>query len=455
MKRFLGRLDDQPMPEGEKRPEKGKAGTQEKRERRPRIVPTVSARLDSGEVVELVYKPRERQTRFLVWKDGDVREKRRLRHLDDRLLVPFSPENNLLSRGVVLFPEEASGYESESALIEEVRGFIHRYVDLSELFEEISTYYVLFTWIYDDFNELAYLRVRGDYGTGKSRFLLTVGSLCYKPIFAGTATVSPLFRILDSVRGTLVIDEGDFRLSDEKAEIIKILNNGNARGFPVLRSEQDPRTKEFNPRAFEVFGPKLIATRGYFEDRALESRTITEELRGGPVRADIPLNLPHCFHKEARMLRDKLLVYRFRKLGRTRDLAAVVDRTLEPRLNQVFAPLASTIAASETRERLRELARRAGEELSSERSLAVEAQVLEVVKTLRDAGEPLALQTIARRFQAEHGAEYQRPITPRWIGFVLRQKLGLSPRKSHGTFIVPLADDPALARLFDRYGLNE
>ena len=54
-----------------------------------------------------------------------------------------------------------------------------------------------------------------------------MGSLCYKPIFAsGASTVSPLFRILDSFRGTLIIDEDDFRFSDEKAEVVKILNNG-------------------------------------------------------------------------------------------------------------------------------------------------------------------------------------------------------------------------------------
>ena len=37
------------------------------------------------------------------------------------------------------------------------------------------------------------------------------------------------------MRGTLIVDEGDFRFSDEKAELVKILNNGNGRGFPVLR----------------------------------------------------------------------------------------------------------------------------------------------------------------------------------------------------------------------------
>jgi hypothetical protein len=66
----------------------------------------------------------------------------------------------------------------------EIRSFIHRNVDVSPLYEEIASYYVLFSWVYDGFNELPYLRVRGDPGSGKTRFLLTVGSLCYKPIFA-------------------------------------------------------------------------------------------------------------------------------------------------------------------------------------------------------------------------------------------------------------------------------
>jgi hypothetical protein len=217
-----------------------------------------------------------------------------------------------LAHEVVLLPSEPEEYGSEDALLPEIESFIHRYVDVSPLFEKIACYYVLLTWVYDDFNELPYLRLRGEPGSGKTRFLLTVGSLCYKPIFAsGASTVSPLFRILDSFRGTLVIDEGDFRLSDERAEIVKILNNGNAKGFPVLRSEATRNRGEFNPRAYEVYGPKLIATRGYFEDRALESRCLTEETGQGTLRDDIPISLPPEHKEEALRLRNKKQVAAF------------------------------------------------------------------------------------------------------------------------------------------------
>lgn len=73
----------------------------------------------------------------------------------------------------------------------------------------------------------------------------------------------------------MVLDEADFRFSDEKAELVKILNNGNVKGFPVLRTSISNK-HEYDPRAFNVYGPKIIAMRHSFEDEALESRFITE-----------------------------------------------------------------------------------------------------------------------------------------------------------------------------------
>lgn len=260
--------------------------------------PTASAILADGSLAEMVYRPEENRTTFCVSKDASLRYEPNLLAGGQRL-VPYSPGNNLLRNEVVLFPSEAAEYESEQKLVEEIQSFIHCYVDVSPLFEQIASYYVLFSWVYDAFNELPYLRLRGDAGSGKTRFLLTVGSLCYKPIFAsGVSTVSPLFRILDSMRGTLIVDEGDFRFSDEKAELVKILNNGNGSGFPVLRSES-VSGREFSPKAYSVFGPKLIATRGYFQDRALESRCLTEEMGGRKLREDVPINLGNEYVAEA------------------------------------------------------------------------------------------------------------------------------------------------------------
>ncbi|MCH8239923.1 MAG: hypothetical protein IIB62_07710, partial [Proteobacteria bacterium] len=247
---------------------------------------------------------------------------------------------------------------SQNELVEDVRAYIHRYVDVSEEFERTAAYYVLFTWIFDSFNELPYLRLQGNYGSGKTRFLQTAGSLCYRPIFAsGASTVSPIFHLLDSVGGTLIIDEADFRFSDEKAEMTKILNSGNIAGMPVLRAEMR-RQREFDPRVFNVFGPKIIAMRGEFEDAGLESRFITERTGGRKLREDIPINLPLSYRHEALALRNKLLMFRFRNWGRYAPDESLVDRSIEPRLNQMFAPLLSIVEDRQARSALRETMRK-------------------------------------------------------------------------------------------------
>lgn len=415
--------------------------------------PIVSAVLQDGSIVEMVYRPDERRTVLCVAANDTWRYERSLT-VDGEKVVPYSPQNNLLTSGVVLFPSEPKEYEAEETLLLEIQSFIHRYVDVSPTFEKLASYYGLLTWVYDAFNELPYLRLRGDPGSGKTRFLLTVGSICYKPIFAsGASTVSPLFRMLDAMRGTLLIDEADFRLSDERAEVVKILNNGNARGFPVLRSEV-LRTGEINPRAYWVFGPKLVATRGPFQDRALESRCLTEQLGQMRLRDDVPITLPPEHKDEALHLRNKLLLFRFRSLHSCRYPDEVLDREIEPRLSQVFAPLFAIIRDPQVREEFRDLARAYDRDLIAERGVEVQAQVLEVIRDLWAATDGrVSVKDITSWFMDRYGEEYDRRITTRWVGSVIRTKLHLKTQKSHGVYVIPLTQGPALKRLYEKYGI--
>jgi hypothetical protein len=239
----------------------------QKSDRDRRIIPTVSDAFEDGTIIELVHEPRQRQTLLAQFNGGRWTLLRHMNVGADLRLIPFSPENNLIKNNVVLLPSEPRMYGSEAELISDIQSFIRRYVDFSPIFEKVATHYVILSWLYDAFNEVPYLRLRGDYGSGKTRALLTIGSLCYKGFFAsGASTVSPLFHTLNAFRGTLLFDEADFRFRDERAEIVKILNNGNVRGLPVLRTMMNTQ-REFNPQAFHVFGPKIVATRGSYETR--------------------------------------------------------------------------------------------------------------------------------------------------------------------------------------------
>src|SRR5262249_6212230 len=421
-----------------------------------RPVPTVSAVFDDGAILEMVYRPQEKRTAFVLWKDGEWKFEPSLSVDPFRRLVPYSSNNNLIKNEVVLLPSEPEEYGSEESLLGEIQSFIHRYVDLSPLFQEIASYYVLFSWVHDGFNELPYLRVRGDPGSGKTRCLLTIGSLCYKPIFAsGASTVSPIFRILDSFHGTLIVDEGDFRFSDEKAEVVKILNNGNVKGFPVLRSESYG-TKEFNPRAYHVFGPKLVATRGFFDDKALESRFLTEEMGQYRLRNDVPINLSGSYKEEALYIRNKLLLFRFRNLNKRTPAESLVDRTIEPRLNQIFVPLLSIIKDTKAIEDLRELARRYNREMIADRGTEMEAQILEVVRDISDSPYPvrITVKDIASWFADRHGSDYDKKVTSKWIGSVIRKKLNLKTQKTRDGYIIPSSELAKLERLYEKYGVT-
>jgi hypothetical protein len=152
--------------------------------KQPRSFPTASAVLPDLGLLEMVHDPVKNRTGFVLYQAGEWRLEPEITVAPYKRLVPYSPDNNLIKNEVVLFPSEPEEYFSEEQLVQEVQRFIHRYVDVSPLYEKIASYYVLLSWVYDSFNELPYLRLRGDPGSGKTRFLLTVGALCYKPMFA-------------------------------------------------------------------------------------------------------------------------------------------------------------------------------------------------------------------------------------------------------------------------------
>jgi hypothetical protein len=407
-------------------------------------------------MVEMVYRPEERRTCFVMYSAGRWTVQDAIDLDADARLVPFSPQNNLVKNRAVLLPSEPCVYGSEERLLADIRRFIHRHVDFNAAFEKVATYYVLLTWLYDAFNELPYLRLRGDYGSGKTRALLTIGSICYKGFFAsGASTVSPIFHTLNAFRGTLILDEADFRFSDERAEIVKILNNGNVSGLPVLRTTIN-RQREFNPQAFQVFGPKIVASRGSYDDKGLESRFLTEEMGSRQLRPDIPINLPESFKDEAKTLRNKLLLYRFHRRMHVKLDDSLADPSLEPRLNQILLPLMSVVNDEKLRADVLSLAQDAQQTLVAERGFLVEAQVLEILAELMASSTHpvVSVGNIAFGLIERYGSEYDRPITNRWIGSILRKRLNIKTYKSHGIYVVPTNERSKVELLCGRYGLS-
>lgn len=402
--------------------------------------PTISRVLADGTLVELLYRRAAGTTALAVARpDGGVEVVSDLTLPDGERLVPYAPTNNLIATGCILLPSEVGEVTTQAELLADIRDYLHRYVDLPDLFEAIAAHYVLLSWVYDAFNELPYLRFRGDFGTGKTRALIAIGSICYKPFFAsGASTVSPIFHVLEAFRGTLVLDEADFRFSDATASLTKILNNGNVEGMPVLRTMANAQ-RELNPKAYRVFGPKLLGMRGRFSDVALESRFITHDTGGRTLRPDIPVQLPSDLRREAQGLRNKLLAWRLQRRDRVGPSVERLPAELSPRTRQVALPLFALMEDAELRTQFTAALGDHDLDLQATRTPDVTAHLLAAVLATFEASTSGAapVADIAQRFNALAVGDLGRPMSNRWVGGLLRSRLGVSTVKTGGVYVVP------------------
>jgi len=173
------------------------------------------------------------------------------------------------------------------------------------------------------------------------------------------------------------------------------------------------------------------------------------------LREDIPINLPGSHKEEALRLRNNLLLFRFRNLNMHQAAEELVDRAIEPRLNQIFVPLLSIIDDQTARSELQELARRYHREMVAERGLDAEAQVLGIIRDLLASPYEarLSVKDITSWFIDRHGNDYEKKITGKWIGWMIRKRLGLKTDRSHGEFLIPASETAKLDRLYEKYGL--
>lgn len=242
-----------------------------------------------------------------------------------------------LQKNVVLLPTHPHTYIDIEELLQKIQQHIHKYCDVTEEFEKLASYYVLISYVYDQFTEIPYLSMMGDIGTGKTRVRDVIGMICYKPIITnGGASPAALYRITEKWKGTVLIDEADIKDSDEQNDIIKYFNCGYQRNSPVMKCDKnDPNKIQF----FNPYCPKIITRRQPFEDKATESRCINEIMQT-TNRKDIPFNLPNQFFVECLHLRNKLTCFRLNCWKNYQNISVedinlvFSDLQIEPRLKQ-------------------------------------------------------------------------------------------------------------------------
>jgi hypothetical protein len=148
-------------------------------------------------------------------------------------------------------------------------------------------------------------------------------------------------------------------------------------------------------------------------------------------------------------------MYRLRNFHRAAIDPNVFDPALEPRLNQIFAPLKSIVDDQAFRDELAGVARALQASLIANRGFELETQLLEIIRDLLDSNAgAISIKAITSLFLERHGDQYDYKITHRWIGGVLRRKLHLQPEKGHSTYVIPISELPHLDVLFCKFGVD-
>lgn len=322
------------------------------------------------------------RTGFAVrYPDGRISTVARL-ETDNYVISPFDPHHSLLAARVVRLPTKPEGYSTESELLKAIQAFLHKYIDTPSHIEQLASYYIMMTWVYDCFYVLPYLRARGDSDSGKSRFTEVVGELCLRSIFVtGSTTPSPVFRLMTMWQGmTLVMDEADLPHSETSADWVQMFNTGYKDGFAILRSVV--KNGEIMPEAFSGFGPKIINMRGKFTDDATESRCLTWETASGRgIREDIPRYMDReVFMEEASHLRNQLLMFRLRNRQDVQvDYNHEGTKHLPGRLVEITVPLMSISKDAAFKESVMEFMARMNEKAIVDRQSTLVAKVLEAI----------------------------------------------------------------------------
>lgn len=231
-----------------------------------------------------------------------------------RTLEQFIP----MHRTPLTHPTKALEYESPEQLYDDAKGYIHKHLDLlNPLGYDLLTSFVFASWIPELFDFTPYIGFHGRESVGKTRALELLHELCFRAWLTTGITTATLFRLVERFSPTLLLDESEFLTTQERKELISLLNAGQRRGVSIPRMKGEHADEvEF----FSTYCPKAIAGTEQLK-RTTTSRmitfTMTRNIRSVPRRID---------KTEGLRLRNQLLMWRFRKIAELKNSLTFKER---------------------------------------------------------------------------------------------------------------------------------
>ena len=236
------------------------------------------------------------------------------------------------------WPEPVDGAE----LLNAIASGIRRYVVFDNAARDAVALWCLGTHAFDCFTIFPRLVATSpEPRCGKTTLLDAMERLVPRPLAAANITAPALFRTIEVVRPTLLLDEADTFAKDNE-DLRGILNSGHRRNGMVIRVVESG--KDYEPRQFSTWAPIALASIGSLPttvmDRsvivALRRRRSDEPVKS--LRLDRPNGLDELARMAARWAADQL--------DRLRDADPNVPETVFNRAADNWRPLLAVAEAA-------------------------------------------------------------------------------------------------------------
>lgn len=198
----------------------------------------------------------------------------------------FKMKQRWSSEGIDSFVNGTEPVEP-SQLFTRIRKLFTAYIELSDhRLYDFLTLWSIGTYFHLLFNAYPYVYVGGISGTGKTKLLTLCSLICFNSVSSGAPTCASLFRLIQSTRCSVFLDESEVLSNRYSAtDIRNLLLNGYKKGQPVIRIRTDER--KFEPEFFEIYSPKMLVNIEGLET-VLGSRCIDIIMQRGSNRASQP-----------------------------------------------------------------------------------------------------------------------------------------------------------------------
>ena len=169
---------------------------------------------------------------------------------------------------------------NQAELFSEVEGAIREYIELpGDDYYPLVALWAVGTYFHVLFSSFPYLFVNGPKRSGKTKLLTLLSCLVWAPALSPSTTAAAVFRLVEGLRATLLLDESDVFSSARRVEELRaLLLQGYKAGGRAFRAEKARRREKWIVRAFQVYSPKAIANIAGLED-VLADRCISIVMR--------------------------------------------------------------------------------------------------------------------------------------------------------------------------------